>query len=70
MLKWISRKVEALHTDEQGADMVEYVLIVAAVALPLLAVLIWFWQDISKWVGEVYADIKGGGGGTDPSGIP
>jgi Flp pilus assembly pilin Flp len=70
MLKWISRKAKALHTDEQGADMVEYVLIVAAVALPLLAVLIWFWQDISKWVGEVYAGIKSGGGGTDPSGIP
>ena len=70
MLKWISRKVKALHTDEQGADMVEYVLIVAAVALPLLAVIIWFWQDISKWVGEVYADIKGGGGGVDPSTIP
>jgi Flp pilus assembly pilin Flp len=59
-----------LHRDEQGADMVEYVLIVAAVALPLLGVIIWFWQDISKWVGEVYMVIKGGGGATDPATIP
>ena len=38
-------KLRALHRDEQGADMVEYILIVAAVALPLLAVIIWFWKD-------------------------
>ena len=69
MLKWISRKVKALHTDEQGADMVEYVLIVAAVALPLLAVVIWFWKDISIWIGEVYTSIRSGNADTDPSGI-
>ena len=61
MLKWISRKVEALHTDEQGADMVEYVLIVAAVALPLLAVIIWFWHDITGWLDTAWTTIKGGG---------
>ena len=62
-----SARLRALHRDEQGADMVEYVLIVAAVALPLLAVIIWFWKDISRWVGNAYDDIKGGGGGTDPA---
>jgi Flp pilus assembly pilin Flp len=62
MKKWI----KALHKDEQGADMVEYVLIVAAVALPLLAVIIWFWRDISGWVGSAYADIRSGTAETDP----
>jgi Flp pilus assembly pilin Flp len=62
MKKWI----KALHRDEKGADMVEYVLIVAAVALPLLAVIIWFWKDISKWIGEVYAGIRAGTTQTDP----
>ena len=62
MRKWI----KALHEDEKGADMVEYVLIVAAVALPLLAVIIWFWKDISGWVGQVYADIRAGTAETDP----
>lgn len=68
-MKWISRKVEALHTDEQGADMVEYVLIVAAIALPLLAVIIWFWKDIVIKTNEIYADIMGGtsAGQTDPA---
>jgi Flp pilus assembly pilin Flp len=62
MRKWI----KALHEDEKGADMVEYVLIVAAVALPLLAVIIWFWKDISGWVGEAYGNIRSGTAETDP----
>ena len=68
MMKWIRRNVKALHTDEQGADMVEYVLIVAAVALPLLAVIIWFWHDITKWLDEAWTSIRGGGE-TNPSDI-
>ena len=66
MLRWMGRKLKALHKDEQGADMVEYVLIVAAVALPLLAVIIWFWKDISGWVGEAYSEIRSGTAETDP----
>ena len=63
----ISRRLKALHRDEQGADMVEYILVIAAVALPLLLVVIWFWKYISKWVGEIYEDIRGGSEGTDPA---
>ena len=66
MVRWMGRKLIALHKDEQGADMVEYVLIVAAVALPLLAVIIWFWKDISGWVGEAYSEIRSGTAETDP----
>ena len=66
MLKWIGNKLRALYKDEQCADMVEYVLIVAAVALPLLAVIIWFWKDISGWVGEAYSEIRSGTAETDP----
>ena len=62
-------KLKKLHADEQGADMVEYILIVAAVALPLLAVIIWFWKDISRWVGQAYAAIRSGSDGTDPSSL-
>jgi len=59
MLKWISRKAKALHADEQGADMVEYVLIIAAIALPLLAVIIWFWKDVESWVKDQWTIIRG-----------
>ncbi|MHC4481715.1 MAG: Flp family type IVb pilin [Planctomycetota bacterium] len=60
MVKWIGRRLKALHSDDRGADMVEYVLIVAAVALPLLAFVIWFWKDIRLWVKEAYEKIRGG----------
>ena len=66
MLRGVKRRLSALYRDEQGADMVEYILIVAAIALPLLAVIIWFWKDISRWTVEVYDSIKGGGGEQDP----
>ena len=66
-MRKIGNLLRRLHRDEQGADMVEYILIVAAIGLPLLAVIIWFWKDISKWVGDLYEDVKGGSSGTDPS---
>jgi len=59
MLKAISDKVRALHNDEQGADMVEYILIVAAIALPVLGIVIWFWKDFAKWANELWMRGKG-----------
>ena len=63
--KTAGRRIRAIHRDEQGADLIEYILIIAAVALPLLGVMIWFWRDISNWVGETYEDVKSGEG-TNP----
>ena len=51
-------KLQRLHHDEQGADMIEYILIVAAVALPLLGVIIWFWKDIKEMVTGLWEDTK------------
>ena len=67
MLRQFRRAMKRLHRDERGAEMVEYILIIAAIALPLLAVIIWFWRDISEWVEEAWLDIKGGSEGTAPS---
>ena len=57
--KKLSGRLRALHRDEQGADMVEYILIVAAVALPLLAVIIWFRKDLEHWFKSLWEDTKG-----------
>lgn len=59
MLKALKSKLSALHRDEQGADMIEYILIVAAIGLPLLAVIIFFRKDIAEWIREQYEKIKG-----------
>ena len=66
MLRRIRKGLLALHRDEQGADMIEYILVVAAIALPLLAVVIWFWKDISKFAGDLWDSAKGKQG-VDPS---
>jgi Flp pilus assembly pilin Flp len=55
----LRRGLIAFHHDEKGADMVEYILIVAAIALPLLAVAIYFWKDLKAQVWLWWEDIKG-----------
>ena len=57
--KRLSRIIGRLHRDEQGADMVEYILMIAAVALPLLAVIIWFRDEIWDMVRSSWQNIKG-----------
>jgi len=43
-----------LHRDEQGANMVEYLLIAAAVALPLLGIIIIYRDKLSTWIETVW----------------
>ena len=54
----LKKMLNALHNDQRGAGMVEYVLIIAGVALPLLAVIIWFWGEIKDWVMEQLGIVK------------
>jgi Flp pilus assembly pilin Flp len=58
MWQKFTKTLSELHRDEQGADMVEYILIVAAIGLPLLGVLIWFWGDIKEWIIDLYEETK------------
>ncbi|MCD6365093.1 MAG: Flp family type IVb pilin [Planctomycetes bacterium] len=59
MKKRILKRLRLLHEDEQGADMIEYVLIVAAVALPILALIIYFKDDLITWVTDQWSNITG-----------
>ena len=59
VLQRVKTTLGALHRDERGADMIEYILVVAAIALPLLAVVIWFWKDISNWAKDLWTQAKG-----------
>ena len=54
----LKKMLNALHNDQQGTGMVEYALIIAGVALPLLAVIIWFWGSIKDWVMEQLGIVK------------
>jgi Flp pilus assembly pilin Flp len=50
-----------LHEDEQGAEGLEKLLIVAAVVLPLLGLLIFFRDELAQWVRDTWENIKSQG---------
>jgi Flp pilus assembly pilin Flp len=56
--------LRALYRDEQGADMVEYILIIAAVALPLLGIILWFRDDLWTWAKGLWENAKSKAGTT------
>jgi Flp pilus assembly pilin Flp len=66
MMNKLKTMMGRMHRDEKGADLVEYVLIIAAVALPVLGIIIWFKEEIGTWIGTEYDEVKDGDGGTDP----
>lgn len=51
--------LQHIHSDEQGAEGAEKVLIIAAIVLPLLAVLLFFKEKISEWLKDQWSSIKG-----------
>lgn len=48
----------ALHRDEQGAEGIEKLLIVAAVVLPILLLLIVFRDRVSEWFEDIWGDVR------------
>jgi Flp pilus assembly pilin Flp len=66
MMNKLKTMMGRMHRDEKGADLVEYVLIIAAIALPVLGIVIWFKDEIAEMIGGAWDDIEGGDGGTDP----
>lgn len=66
MFRLLARKMMALHKDEQGASMVEYALIIAAVALPVLAVILWYRNEIAQWAKDKWEVVKGTSDPTTP----
>ena len=66
MMSKLKTMMGRMHRDEKGADLVEYVLIIAAVALPVLGIVIWFKDEIGTWISEAFEEVRDGEGGTDP----
>ncbi len=57
---WL-RALRAFHGDERGAEGLEKLLILAAVALPLLGLLIAFRNNIRVWVEGIWEDVRAEG---------
>ncbi len=47
-----------IHRDERGAEGLEKLLIIAAIVLPLLAVLLYFKDYIVEWVQESSDEVR------------
>lgn len=48
-----------LWRDDSGAQMVEKILIVAAISIPLLGMLLFFSDEIKEWGSERWDQIRG-----------
>ncbi len=58
--------LKQLHRDEQGAEGLEKLLIIAAVVLPLLGLLIVFRDRIQSWIQDVWGDVAEDAGDYSP----
>ena len=58
MFKRLGRMLARLHHDQRGAVKLEYLLIIAAISLPLLGVIMWYRDDISRWLGATWDEYR------------
>lgn len=56
-----------LYRDEQGAEGLEKLLILAAIVLPLLGLLIFFRNEIKDWVKQIWEDQRSDADNWDPN---
>lgn len=59
LVKRAGQVLRALHKDQQGANMVEYILIIAAISLPLIAVVLYYRNEIADWAKQKWDDARG-----------
>lgn len=55
-IKRLIKAIKALHEDEQGANMVEYILVIAAIGLPLLGLVLSYRHAIEEWISNSWTN--------------
>jgi Flp pilus assembly pilin Flp len=58
MLKRVKETLGRFVRDDGGSVGLEKLLIIAAVVLPLLGLLIWYRDDIGRWVGDKWEQYR------------
>lgn len=61
MLKRVKDVLVRFGNDDGGVVKLEYLLIVAAIALPLLGLLLFYRKDIGDWVADKWEQYRAGG---------
>ena len=57
----IIKLLQEINKDERGAESLEKLLLICAVVLPLLAVLIFYRNDIGNWLKAKWEEVRGQG---------
>ena len=58
MVKRVAKTLARFVREEHGAEGLEKLLIIAVIVLPLLAVLIWYRDDIREWIKERWEELR------------
>lgn len=58
MLTKFRKALVRLHRDEQGAEGLEKLLLLAALILPLLGILVFYGGDLKDWLNGKWSDVK------------
>lgn len=58
MLSKYKETIKRFILDDTGSVSIEHLLIVAAVVLPLLGLLIWYRDDIGRWLGDKWEQYR------------
>jgi len=66
-MKRVLNYLKDFHNDERGAEGLEKLLIIAAIVLPLLAMLIFMRDWITEWVGGDAQEVREGSEEYDPT---
>jgi len=61
LAKRMRQALQRFDDDEQGADALEKLLIIAAIVLPLLGLLIFFRDELDQWVTNWWEKIRSQG---------
>lgn len=69
-MKSLIQFIAKLHNDDRGAEGLEKLLIIGAIALPLLGLLILFRNSISEWVSGIWGTVKSDSETGMPTNVP
>ncbi|MBI4860883.1 MAG: hypothetical protein HY815_11585 [Candidatus Riflebacteria bacterium] len=58
MFELLKSRLSALHRDEAGLTVVEIVLLIALIVLPIVLILVFFGQDIKKFISDMWGSTQ------------
>lgn len=58
MIKRFTQSIKQFWSDDRGAEGIEKLLLLGLLIIPLVAILIWFKDDITEWVQGIWGEVQ------------